>query len=279
MDIGIGLPSNIPGAEAVQVVEWAGRAERLGFSSLGAIDRLVYDNYEPLITLAAAAAVTTRIRLATVVVIAPLHANTAMLAKQVASVNRLSGGRLVLGLAPGGRADDYEASRLAFDKRGRAFDLMITEMRDIWSGGRGIGPRSAAPQIIIGGFAPRSFERAARHGDGWIAGADGAEVFAQGAERARQAWRAAGREDRPRFQALCYFSLGPDPDHHAKKYLHDYYAFAGPFAEKIAAATLKDKETIRSTIEAYEKAGNDELILLPVNPDPEQVDLLAEAIG
>jgi hypothetical protein len=82
-------------------------AEAAGFGSLGTLDRLVYGNCEALVTLAAAAAVTERVRLVTDILIAPLR-QTALLAKQAATVDRLSGGRLVLGLAVGGREDDYE---------------------------------------------------------------------------------------------------------------------------------------------------------------------------
>src|SRR5262245_37625801 len=99
MEVAIGLPSTIRGVEGAQVVEWARRAEAAGFSSLGTIDRIVYGNYDPLIALAAAAAVTERIRLVTSILILPLRTNTALMAKQAATVQRMSGGRLVLGLA------------------------------------------------------------------------------------------------------------------------------------------------------------------------------------
>ena len=168
MDVGIGLPSTIRGAEREQVLEWARRAEARGFSSLGTIDRIVYDNYEPLIALAAAAAVTERIRLATTILIAPYRANGALVAKQAASVDRLSNGRLVLGVAVGGREDDYEASGVDFRTRGRRFEAMLAQWEKVWGGesfgtAGAIGPR-ARPTLIIGGSAHVTFERAARSG-------------------------------------------------------------------------------------------------------------------
>ena len=95
MRIGVGLPNGIPGTDGQLIIEWARRADAGPFSSLGVVDRLVYDSYEPLTTLAATAAVTRRVRLVTTIVIGLLH-NTAMLAKVAATVDALSGGRLVL---------------------------------------------------------------------------------------------------------------------------------------------------------------------------------------
>src|SRR5437870_799360 len=106
MRIGIGLPNTVPGTDGRLLLTWAQHADARAFSSLAVLDRYAYDSYEPLTTLAAAAAVTQRVRLATTIVIAPLR-NTALLAKTAAALDRLSGGRLVLGLAVGARADDY----------------------------------------------------------------------------------------------------------------------------------------------------------------------------
>src|SRR5919107_2171958 len=113
MDIGIGLPNAVRGVDRRGIVDWARRAEEAGFSSLGTIDRLAYPNFESLIALAAAAAVTERVRLVTDILLAPTRP-ARLLAKQAATIDQLSGGRLTLGLAVGGRADDFEAVGVDF---------------------------------------------------------------------------------------------------------------------------------------------------------------------
>src|SRR5262249_36257373 len=138
---GIGLPNAVRGVGRAGIVEWAQRAEQAGFASLGTLDRLVYANYESLIALAAAAAVTERIELVTDILIAPLRSNTALFAKQAATIDSLSGGRLTLGLAPGGRSDDFEASGADFTRRGRIFDQQLGQMAPGWRGAGGIGTR------------------------------------------------------------------------------------------------------------------------------------------
>jgi alkanesulfonate monooxygenase SsuD/methylene tetrahydromethanopterin reductase-like flavin-dependent oxidoreductase (luciferase family) len=286
MDVGIGLPSTIPGVERDQLLQWARRAEARGFSCLGTIDRIVYDNYEPLIALAAAAAVTERIRLATSILIAPYRANGALLAKQAASVDRISNGRLVLGVAVGGRQDDYEASGVDFHTRGRRFEQMLAQWQAIWAGesfgtAGAIGPRPPheRPTLMLGGSADVAFERAARYGDGWLMGGGAPDEFREGAAKMRAAWEAAGREGAPRTMALAYFALGERAEQAAYGYLGDYYAFLGEYAGTIAASAATDAATVKQYVQGFTDVGCDELVLFPCDPDPEQVDLLAEAIA
>jgi alkanesulfonate monooxygenase SsuD/methylene tetrahydromethanopterin reductase-like flavin-dependent oxidoreductase (luciferase family) len=286
MDVGIGLPSTIPGVERDQLLQWARRAEARGFSCLGTIDRIVYDNYEPLIALAAAAAVTERIRLATSILIAPYRANGALLAKQAASVDRISNGRLVLGVAVGGRQDDYEASGVDFHTRGRRFEQMLAQWQAIWKGesfgtAGAIGPRPphGRPTLMLGGGADVVFERAARYGDGWLLGGGTPDQFGEGAARMRAAWEATGREGAPRTMALAYFALGDRAEQAANGYLRDYYAFLGEYAGAVADSAATDAATVKQYVQGFTDAGCDELVLFPCNPDPEQVDLLAEAIA
>jgi alkanesulfonate monooxygenase SsuD/methylene tetrahydromethanopterin reductase-like flavin-dependent oxidoreductase (luciferase family) len=285
MEVGIGLPTTISGATPQQLLEWARRADRLGFSSLGTIDRIVYDNYEPLVALAAAAAVTERIRLTTSILIAPYRGNGALLAKQAASVDRLSGGRLVFGVAVGGREDDYAASGADFHTRGRRFDAMLDEWRRIWSGesfgfAGAIGPPPVRdrPTLIIGGSADVTFERAAEHGDGWIMGGGAPDQFKAGAAKLEAAWKAAGRDGAPRTLALAYFALGDGAEQAADGYLHDYYGWLGDVADMIAGSAATDAETVKGYVDGFAGAGCDELILIPCDADPGQVDLLADAV-
>lgn len=276
MDVGIGLPNAVRGVDRAGIVEWASRAERAGFSTLGTIDRIVYPNYESLIALAAAAAVTERIRLATDILIGPLRANTALLAKQAATINDLSQGRLVLGLAVGGRPDDYEVSGIEFHRRGRTFERQLSELHRHWSGETGVGPVSR-PTLLIGGSSDAALARVARHGDGWTMGGGGPEAFAAALSGVEQAWRAEGRDGRPRTMVLAYFALGEQAEQQARGALGDYYGFAGEYAERIVAGAATDEAAVREQTAAFERAGVDELVWFPTSSDPAQVDALARA--
>lgn len=279
MKLGIGLPNAVRGVERAGIVDWAQRAEAAGFSSLGTIDRVAYANYESLIALAAAAAVTERIRLVTDILIAPLRANTALLAKQAATIDRLSRGRLVLGLSPGGREDDYEVSGVDFASRGRAFDHQLEQLAAFWRGEGGVGPppfREGGPPILIGGGSDVSLRRAARHA-GWTMGGGPPDAFAQAKARLLELWAQEGREGEPRTMVLFYFALGDDAEAAAAHSLGDYYAWLGDYAQMIVDGAAKDAASVRGYLDAFREAGVDEVICFPASADPGQVDLLAEA--
>jgi alkanesulfonate monooxygenase SsuD/methylene tetrahydromethanopterin reductase-like flavin-dependent oxidoreductase (luciferase family) len=288
MDITIGLPNTVAGVTRDSLLEWSRRAEARGFAAVASLDRLVYPNYEPLISLAAAAAVTERVRLNTQVLLGPWRLNAALLAKQVASLQHLSNGRMVLGIAPGRREDDYTASGATMKRRGDRLTEMIEEMLRIWAGEQrgaagGIGPPLhdvGRPQILVGGAVEASFRRAAKLADGWTAGGMPPEQFAQAAEAVRAAWREEGREGSPRLTALAYFALGPTAVQDAEHDLEHYYAWLGDeMAAAIAASAATDEHSVRAYAKAFQDAGCDELSFFPTSTDPHQVDLLADAIG
>ena len=260
MDVGIGLPNAVLEVDRAGIVDWARRADAAGFSSLGTLDRIVYPNYESLIALAAAAAVTERIKLLTDILIAPLHSNTALLAKQVATIDHLSEGRMVLGVAVGGRPDDFAVSGVDPTRRGSIFDRQLATMTAIWAGEGGVGPApftGSRPQLLIGGTQPRSFARVARFADGWTSGG-------------------GGREGAPRAVALGYFGLGDAAAEEIARTLGSYYAFAGPYQQMAIDGAAAGPAAVRRTIDAFRDAGADELVLFPTSADPAQVDRLAE---
>ncbi len=282
MDIGIGLPNAVRDVDRRGIVDWSQRAEQAGFSSLGTIDRLVYPSYESLISLAAAAAVTERIRLVTDILIAPLRTNTALLAKQAATIDSLSEGRLTLGLAVGGREDDYEASGVDFRERGHTFDRQLAELQSVWSGESGVGPQAAngsRPAVLIGGSADMAYRRAAEHADGWTMGGGTPEMLVESLGKLRDAWSAAGRDGKPRSMALFYFALGDDAERVVDESIGDYYSFLGDYAQQIVQSAATDDETLKGYLSAFEEAGADEVICFPASTDPDQVELLAGAVG
>lgn len=280
MDVAIGLPNAVPGTSGEQLTEWARRAEARGFSSLGTIDRIAYPNLEPLASLAAAAAATERIGLATTVLLGPLRVNPVALAKQVASIHAISGGRMTLGIGLGGREDDYEVAGVAMGARGKELDAMLERIREVWAG-REVGPEhETEPRVLVGGSVDASFRRAARFGDGWVASGAPPEQFAEWREGFESAWSAAGRSEPPQNAALAYYSLGERAEEDARDYLTDYYAWLGEdVAEMIAGSAAKDAETVKQYLSAFESAGCQELFLFPSSSDPRQVDLLADAAG
>jgi alkanesulfonate monooxygenase SsuD/methylene tetrahydromethanopterin reductase-like flavin-dependent oxidoreductase (luciferase family) len=280
MDVAIGLPNAVPGTTGDQLTEWARRAEARGFSSLGTIDRVAYPNIEPLTALAAAAAVTERIGLATTVLLGPLRENPVALAKQVASLHAISGHRMTLGIGLGGREDDYAIAGVDTGTRGKDLDAMLERIWEVWKGDE-MGPDTAShPRVLVGGAVEASFKRAARFADGWIGAGAPPDQFAEWRQGFEQAWSEAGRTERPQNAALAYFSLGERAEEDAQAYLTDYYAWLGEdTANFIAGSAAKDAETVKQYLAAFEDAGCQELFLFPSSSDPQQVDLLADAAG
>jgi alkanesulfonate monooxygenase SsuD/methylene tetrahydromethanopterin reductase-like flavin-dependent oxidoreductase (luciferase family) len=278
--VGVGLPSAIPGTPGDLIVEWARRADEGPFSSVGVLDRIAYDSFDPFTSLAAAAAVTSRVRLVTMVVIGPLR-TTAVLAKEAASLDAMSKGRFVLGLGIGARAEDYSVSGVETNGRGARLAEQLFALKSLWEEDR-MGPRSgrpAGPELLAGGLSGEAFARMARYADGYVHGGGPPRAFAGAAARARTAWSELGRPGQPALWGQGYFALGDGAEAPGAEYLRDYYAFTGPFAEKIAAGNLTTPQAVIDFVRGYEEAGCDELVLLPTVADLSQADRLADVIG
>jgi alkanesulfonate monooxygenase SsuD/methylene tetrahydromethanopterin reductase-like flavin-dependent oxidoreductase (luciferase family) len=280
MRIGVGLPSTIPGAPASLTLDWARRADAGPFATLATLDRLAYDSLDSLTALAAVAAITTSVRIATNILVSPLYLPAA-LAKAVASLDALSAGRFTLGVAVGARKEDYEAAGVSYATRGRRLVEQLDSLRDLWEEGR-IGPQTehpAGPQLLLGGTSDQVFARVARYADGYAHGGGPPRAFARSAAKACAAWEDLGRLGAPLLWGQAYFAIGEEHAEAGRTYLRDYYAFTGPYAERIAAGLLTTPQAIVQFVRGYEDAGCDELILYPAVADLAQLDRLAEVVA
>ncbi|MBF6351880.1 LLM class flavin-dependent oxidoreductase [Nocardia flavorosea] len=282
MQIGLGLPI----ADPVALLDWARRADAGPFSALGLLDRLVYDNPEPLVALAAIAGATGRVRVQTEVLLTPLR-DTALLAKQVATLDRMSGGRLVLGLGVGGRADDHLAAGVELRARGRRMNEQLAQLRSLWSGapfGPGCGPigpapvRPGGPPILFGGFKPAALERVARWGDGYLSAAP-AQWCGDLFDSVRTSWREHGRAGEPRLVAQVNVALGPQSlVDEVRAALGAYYEFTG-YAANMVSGLRTSADEIRAAIRQFGDLGADEVMLYCYGTDAGQVDRLADIVS
>ena len=240
-----------------------------------------------LVTAAAAAALTSRVRLMTTVLIAPLR-GAGVLAKQAATIDALSGGRLTLGLGVGAREDDFRAASASFHDRGRRFEEQLDLMRRVWSGqpvGNEVGPigpppaQEGGPELLIGGYTPTPIRRVGRWADGFISGGvPDPEQVRQMFDLAEESWRAEGREGRPRLVATLYYALG----HNAARggdYIRLYYSFFGAAADDMARSIPSSPETLDNLIRGFGEVGADEVVCWPTVAELDQVDRLAEVVG
>jgi alkanesulfonate monooxygenase SsuD/methylene tetrahydromethanopterin reductase-like flavin-dependent oxidoreductase (luciferase family) len=284
MRIGIGLPTAVPGRAAAEIPQWAADAERLGFRSIGVIDRLVYDCVEPLVALAAAAAATSTVELFSTVLSVGWRNNDVLLAKQLAAIDQLSRGRLTPGLGLGGWTDDYVLSGVPSAGRGAAFDETLATLRRVWTGqvkGEQSGVPAlpgGGPDVLIGGATPAAYARVARAGAGWVAPGFGHEVLVSGIAAVRAEWAGAGRAGRPKVLVERYFCLGRDAAAETETYLDRYWENARDYYDLMRASLITDDERLRSELTALTDAGCDDLVLLPCGSGRDQVSLLAEAL-
>ncbi len=283
MDIGIGLPNTVRNAGPL-VADWARRAEERGFAGLATVDRIVYPNLDSLTTLAVAAGATSRIGLFTDILLAPAYPPV-LLAKQTASLDVMSGGRLTLGLGVGGRPDDYAALDRPFQRRGRLMDETLDLLHRSWAGESDsgdefpVGPepvRGNRVPILMGGASEATVTRAVKYAEGWTAGAGGPEQAAPMIAKVRQAWRDAGRDGEPRFAAMVYFGLGDEAASRAT--LRDYYGFLEQWVDTIVESAIRDPKQARDLADGFAEAGITEMFFYPSVGSLDEVDRLADAV-
>ena len=281
VQIGIGLPNQVRDVTPATIPRWSARAEEAGFSTLATTGRYAYPSLSDTVALAAAAGATTTIGLLSAVLLAPTWPG-ALLAKEIAGIDGVSGGRLTLGVGVGSREDEFTVPGHGLRGRGARLESDLATYRDVWAGKPvGDGPNPAVPSgtrqvpMLFGGYSPRALDRMVRWGEGYISGALPPASTAPSFEAARSAWREAGRQGTPMLVALAYYALG-DADA-GRANIQDFYRLAP--ADIAANAVLHTtRETIEHSVARYADIGVDEMIFLPATDDLDDVARLADIV-
>jgi alkanesulfonate monooxygenase SsuD/methylene tetrahydromethanopterin reductase-like flavin-dependent oxidoreductase (luciferase family) len=288
MKLGIGLPNTMAHeTDRRLMLDWARTADQAGFHSLGTIDKPNYDSWDPLITLAGVAGVTERIRLATTVLQLP-NRNEVLVAKQAAVIDRLSDGRLDLGVAQGGREDDYDVFGAPFRGRSKRFEAQVNRIRDIWANARAsdrdrgvLGPapvQEPAPPIWIGASNEQSMARAVRVGDGFVFPTAGSRRMAELAPKLREQAAALGKEDFP-IAGIAYVGIADDPERALEEAAHHVLRYYGRlWTEPANLIHHGPAAKIAEEVREYADAGLDVLTVFPQIPRLDQVEQLAEHV-
>jgi len=291
MQIGMTVPSMIDGLDRAVLLEWFRRIDTGPFSTLAVGERIAYPNVELFTTLAAAAALTERVRLMTTVVVLPAHPAVEV-AKMAATIDVLSAGRLSLGVGVGGRDEDYRALERSDARRHQTLDAQVDVLRRVWSGappGDGLHPVGPAPvqpggpPLYSGALGPKSIERSAR----WAAGVTGFLLDPLGEDAAGTfakvdaAWDRAGRDTPPRHITSFWYALGDDGPARLHAYARRYLGiFGAEIADAMAGAcSAHGVGAVRDAIKRLEDAGCDELLLVPTSADPGELDELLDALA
>jgi len=278
--IGINLPHGVPGVDGETILTWARDAESLGFSSIGVAERIVYANTDAVVTLAAAAAVTSRIRVLANIFI-PAVRPAAIFAKEMATLSLFAPGRFTLGVAGGARPQDYEAAAASWDDRGRRVDealdalLALHEPED--------HPHSLGPaphpdiEILVGGASKGAIARMLRYGHGFIGGGVNAQFTAYDILAVKGAWQAAGKPGEPRIIAGSWFA-SDERAAEAAEWRTTYLQQGGP-PDFVLGPIGTGADGVREMVDAYAEAGADEVVLLPCVADPAELHWLAEVVA
>jgi alkanesulfonate monooxygenase SsuD/methylene tetrahydromethanopterin reductase-like flavin-dependent oxidoreductase (luciferase family) len=295
MDVGLALPTMADGWDRSTWTHWCRAVDDGPFSSISCGERITFRNVEMFTTLAAAAALTERVRVMVNLAIAPWHAPT-LLAKQLATLDVLSAGRLDVGLGVGGREQDYQGMGATMVGRHQRLDDQVAELRRLWGGAEvldgapPLGPpvvQPGGPPLYVGATGPKALRRAAR----WARGVSGfsfsldADECAGAVADARAAWEDEGVDAPPRMLMACFFVLDDDDTRAAaelERFTYDYLEVFGERAAKgLSRRTrLSSAGALRDALDALEEAGDvAEVILVPGTVDPRCASRAAEVVA
>jgi len=227
------------------------------------------------------------------VFIVPMHSEV-MLAKELATLDIVSGGRLSVGVGAGAREEDYAAAGRPFGKK-RLTQLreQVATMRRVWRGEfvaegalRPVEPlpvQEAGPEVLAAALSDKSIRHAAAWSDGIAGFSFGPSIdeVDRVFESARREWKEQGRAESPRLVASFWYALGPDARAQLDNYLHRYLNFMGDdLARTLASSVSCDSpQKLADVMRQLEDSGADEVSLVPTSWDVDEVARAADALG
>jgi alkanesulfonate monooxygenase len=294
-------PGEVPDVEAI--LAYAQRAEELGFESLWAWDHVLlgvqpsFPILDSISTLTALAVRTSRVKLGTGVLVLPLR-NPVIAAKMLASLDRISKGRLLLGVAAGWYAREFDAVGVPFKQRGRILDRNLDVLTRLWTQDRvslqvdELNLRDAVmvprphqqprPPVLIGGYVDAVLRRAGRRGDGWLTYFYTPDSFRRAWDRVLAYAREAGR-DPSELSATNQLAIYAGASRAAveepmRHWLSTEWDTAGWSESTIEHAIRGSVDECVEQLLAHVRAGVHRLILIPYRYHPEQVEIVAREI-
>ncbi len=293
-NIGLAFVNPAPLTKPENIVKFASKCEAMGLQAMWTIDRIAYDNLEPLTILAAAAGATTKIRLGTSVLLPGLR-QPALLAKIIATLDFISNGRVTIGVGFGSRESDFSAVDIPYEGRGsRAVECVhvmkrLSTEENVTHKGRffnlqnlTLGPRPIQKQIPIftGGSAEIALKRAGTWADGFICGSSAIPDFPATWDKVARYAVAAGRNPNDIEKAGLTFMAIHDETARAVKTVEDYVMrYYGRLRNDVAGTSLVGSPAaIAERIDAFLGRGLDTLIIGVADPAPTQLDLFGEKV-
>lgn len=293
--IGLAWVNPAPLTKPENAVNFAKKCEAMGCHSMWTIDRIAYDNLEPLTLLAAAAGATQKIRLGTSVLLGNLR-HPGHAAKIISTLDFISNGRVTIGLGFGSRESDYKAVEIPFEHRGSRAVEQVQLMKRLWTEDNvtfhgkfynvenlSVGPKPIQkphPPIWTGGSAEVALKRAGSWADGFICGSSAIPDFPSTWGKISGYAKAAGRDPNTITKASLTFMAIHDDQNKAVKAVEDYVMrYYGRLRADVASTSLVGSPAaIVDRIGAFLSKGLDTLIIGVADPDPRQLDTFGEKV-
>jgi alkanesulfonate monooxygenase SsuD/methylene tetrahydromethanopterin reductase-like flavin-dependent oxidoreductase (luciferase family) len=286
MKISLCLPYAKAEIDRQVLIDWCRAADAGPFESLSCGERINGPAVDMRVMLAAAAALTERVRIVPSLYVLPMH-STVRAAKEIATLDVLSGGRVTLTVGVGGRPKDYRAVGASFERRNQRMDDQVAELKRLWAGvppfegADPIGPKpvqKGGPPILIGAMGPKAIRRGAEWADGIYAfSLNGVQSEMEGMLGiARAAWKDAGRASGPYEAGGFWYSLADDAEMKLRQYVVDYLEIAGRDAAEAIAKTMtrNTPEAVREGLENMRAAGCEECYMVAATHEISEVERL-----